>query len=122
MWPIRLLLDANLRREGRRVKRMTMIKKNMFSRNHTYWNDGWYTIDNYPAERSVRPFTCDRKVSLFYGSHEEEDISVVYQTFVESCKLACISVKDYLVKFFKSTAAGRTDYQNLLPTTIGLRQ
>jgi len=59
---------------------------------------------------------------MFYGSHEGADISVVYHTFVESCKLACISVKDYFVKFFESIASGRTDYENLLPTTIGLKQ
>ena len=61
-------------------------------------------------------------VSMFYGSHEGADISVVYHTFVESCKLASISVKDYFVKFFECIAAGRTDYENLLPTTIGLKQ
>lgn len=87
-----------------------------------YRNDGRYTIDNNLAERSIRPLTCERKVSLFYGSHDGADISVVYHTFVESCKLACISVKDYFVKFFESIAAGRTDYLNLLPTTIGLKQ
>ena len=43
-------------------------------------------------------------------------------TFVESCKLACVSVKDYFVKFYESIAAGRTDYKYLLPTTIGLKQ
>ncbi len=48
--------------------------------------------------------------------------SVVYHTFVELCKLTCISVKDYFVKFFESIASGRTDYENLLPTTIGLKQ
>ena len=31
-------------------------------------------------------------------------------------------VKDYFVKFFESITAGRTDYENLLPTTIGLKQ
>ena len=87
-----------------------------------YRNDARYTIDNSLAERCIRPLTCERKVSMFYGSHEGADISVVYHTFVESCKLACISVKDYFVKFFESIASGRTDYENLLPTTIGLKQ
>jgi len=81
-----------------------------------------YTIGNNLVERSIRPLTCERKVSSFYGSHEGADLSVVYPTFVESCKLACVSVKDYFVKFFESIAAGRTDYENLLPTTIGLKQ
>lgn len=35
------------------------------------------------------------KVSMFYGSYEGADISVVNHTFVESCKLACISVTDF---------------------------
>lgn len=99
-----------------------MNRNNMFLRTYSYRNDGRYTIDNNLGERSIRLLTCEREVSLFYGSHDGADISVVYHTFVESCKLACISVKDYFVKFFESIAAGRTDYENLLPTTIGLRQ
>ncbi len=54
-------------------------------------NDARYTIDNSLAERCIRPLICERKVSMFYGSHEGADLSVVYHTFVESCKLACIS-------------------------------
>lgn len=42
-----------------------------------YRNDARYTINNSLAERCIRPLTCERKVSMFYGSHEGADMSVL---------------------------------------------
>lgn len=86
-----------------------------------YRNDGRYTIDNSLAERCIRPMTVERNSSLFFGSHKGAEVSVVYHTFVETCKLAGVSVLAYLKKFFSEVRSGRTDYENLLPSTIGLK-
>lgn len=96
---------------------------------NTYWkqlfayrNDGRYTIDNSLAERSIRPITVERKQSMFYGSHKGAGLSVVYHTFVETCRLAGVSVLDYFTLFFTAVMNGREDYQNLLPNTIGIKK
>lgn len=95
----------------------------------TYWkqlfayrNDGRYTIDNSLAERSIRPITVERKQLMFYGSHKEAGLSVVYHTFVETCRLAGVSVLDFFTLFFTAVMNGREDYQNLLPNTIGIKK
>lgn len=65
--------------------------------NH-YWNqpilylkDGRYCIDNSLAERPLRPMTVERKKSLTFCSHDGTEVSVVYYTFVETCKMYGVS-------------------------------
>ena len=65
-------------------------------------NDGNYSIDNNLAERSIRPLTVQRKNSMMFGSETgsrrplvridntlaEKEISTIYHTIIETCKLA----------------------------------
>lgn len=39
-----------------------------------YRKDGRYTIDNLVAKQVIRPFTVNKKNSLFYGSEEGGDV------------------------------------------------
>ena len=82
-------------------------------------NDGNYSIDNNLAERSIRPLTVQRKNSLMFGSEKGVLISTIYHTIIETCKLAGKSPRRFMERFFHEINTGRTDYQNLLPMTIG---
>ena len=93
---------------------------------HSYWkqlvawrNDGNYTIDNNASERAVRAITLQRKTSLQFGSSKGVEISAIYHTIIETCKLSGISARCYLKRFFQEMAKGRNDFENLLPATIG---
>ena len=86
-----------------------------------YRNDGEYTIDNMAAERAIRPMTVQRKNSLFFGSTQGALRSVIYNTFIETCKQAKISFQQFFCKYLAELKKGRTDYENLLPMTICLK-
>ena len=95
---------------------------------HKYWkqlfayrNDGEYTIDNMAAERAIRPMTVQRKNSLFFGSTKGALRSAIYNTFIETCKQAKISFQQFFCRYLEELNKGRTDYENLLPTTISLK-
>jgi len=85
-----------------------------------YRNDGEYTIDNLAAERAIRPQTIQRKGSLFFGSVQGALRSAMYNTFIQTCKQAGVSFRQYFKALLKAVKAGRTDYENLLPMTICL--
>ena len=87
-----------------------------------YLKDGRYDIDNSLAERSLRTMTVERKNSLGFGSHEGVQISVIYHTFIETCKMCGVSTLEYFKEFFTAIMQGRTDYENLLPMTIGIKK
>ena len=87
-----------------------------------YLKDGRYNIDNSLAERSLRTMTVERKNSLGFGSHEGVQISVIYHTFIETCKMCGVSTLEYFKEFFKAIMQGRTDYENMLPMTIGINK
>ena len=42
----------------------------------------------------------------------------IYNTFIETCKQAGVSFRDYFCKVLRELKKGRTDYENLLPMTI----
>lgn len=86
-----------------------------------YRNDGEYTIDNMAAERAIRPMTVQRKNSLFFGSTRGAIRSAIYNTFIETCKLAKISFQQFFCRYLEELNKGRTDYENLLPMTICLK-
>ena len=86
-----------------------------------YLKDGRYSIDNSLAERTLRPMTVERKNSLTFGSHDGAEVSVIYHTFIETCKMCGISTLEYFKEFFKAIMQGRTDYENMLPMTIGIK-
>jgi len=52
-----------------------------------YLKDGRYNIDNSLAARTLRPMTVERKNSLTFGSHAGAKVSVIYHTFIETCKM-----------------------------------
>ena len=112
-----------------------------------YLKDGRYSIDNSLAERTLRPMTVERKNSLTFGSHDGAEVSVVYHTFIETCKMCGVSTLEYFKEFFKAAIKreqfrmysrnverelaqvnlkaimqGRTDYANMLPMTIGIKK
>ena len=86
-----------------------------------YLKDGRYSIDNSLAERTLRPMTEERKNSLIFGSHDGAEVSVIYHTFIETCKMCGVSTLEYFKEFFKAIMQGRTDYENMLPMTIGIK-
>lgn len=93
----------------------------------TFWNqimaytrDGRYSIDNNVAERCIRPYSGERKNSLFYGSHKMARASAIYHTVIETCRLSGLSVLEYLRRFFREIVDGNRDYARMLPQTIGL--
>jgi hypothetical protein len=87
-----------------------------------YLKDGRYSIDNSLAERTLRPMTVERKNSLTFGSHDGAEVSVIYHTFIETCKMCGVSTLEYFKEFFNAIMQGRTDYENMLPMTIGIKK
>ena len=77
----------------------------------------WYNI----AERNIRPLTVERKNSLFFGNHAKAEMLALYHTFIATCQMMGLSVLKYFKNLFAAIAAGRTDYENMLPMTICLR-
>lgn len=47
--------------------------------------------------------------------------SAMFNTFIQTCKQAGISFRQYFKALFKAIKAGKTDYENLLPMTICLK-
>lgn len=41
-------------------------------------------------------------------------------TFISTCRQVGVSFRDYFRRLMKELGTGRTDYENLLPMTIGL--
>ena len=122
-------------------------QENLELKDILYLKDGRYNIDNSLAERSLRPMTVERKNSLGFGSHAGVEVSVIYHTFIETCKMCGVSTLEYFKEFFnaaikreqfrmysrnvereqlriisKAVMQGRTDYENLLPMTIGIKK
>ena len=85
-----------------------------------YLKDGRYSIDNTLAERALRPMTVERKNSLTFGSHDGAEVSVIYHTFIETCKMCGVSTLEYFKEFFKAIMQGRTDYEKNNKVLFGL--
>lgn len=50
----------------------------------------------------------------------KEAVSALYHTFIATCQMMGLSVLKYFKSLFSEIAKGRTDYENMLPMTIGL--
>ena len=74
------------------------------------------------VERTLRPLTVERKNSLLFGSHIGAEILVIYHTFTETCKICDVFTLEYFKEFVKAVMHGRTDYENMLPMTIGIKK
>ena len=94
--------------------------KNFWNQIFAYLKDGRYSIDNSIAERFIRPLAGERKNSLFFGSNRMANVSAAYHTLISTCRANGISALAYLKKLFCEVVKGRSDYENLLPMTIGI--
>lgn len=86
-----------------------------------YRKDGRYSIDNSIAEQCIRPLTRERSNSIHFASHRGAEVSAIFHTIFSTCRMVGVSALDYLKQFFEAMLSGRTDYDNLLPSTIGLK-
>lgn len=82
--------------------------------------DGRYSLDNNLAERCARPVALMRKNIMHFASHKGAVIFSIFGSLVESCKMAGISIKQYLVKVIKEIDGGNTDYESLVPGALSL--
>ena len=117
----KLLADGNPMRGDLMHKALNYLNS-FWNQLILYLKDGRYNIDNSLAERSLRTMTVERKNSLGFGSHAGVEVSVIYHTFIETCKMCGVSTLEYFKEFFKAIMQGRTDYENLLPMTIGIKK
>ena len=117
----KLLADGNSMRGDLMQKALNYLKS-FWNQLILYLKDGRYNIDNSLAERTLRPMTVERKNSLTFGSHAGAKVSVIYHTFIETCKMCGVSTLEYFKEFFKAIMQGRTDYENMLPMTIGIKK
>lgn len=85
-----------------------------------YTHDGSYIIDNSIAKRFICLLAGERKNSLFFGSGKMTGVSAAYRTIISTCKMQAIHALEYFKEFFKQIILCRTDYENLLPMTIGI--
>ena len=117
----KLLADSSGMRGDLMNKALNYLKS-FWNQLILYLKDGRYSIDNSLAERTLRPMTVERKNSLTFGSHDGAEVSVIYHTFIETCKMCGVSTLEYFKQFFKAIMQGRTDYKNMLPMTIGIKK
>ena len=117
----KLLADSNGMR-GKLMQDALDYLNRFWSQLIRYLKDGRYSIDNSLAERTLRPMTVERKNSLGFGSHAGVEVSVIYHTFIETCKMCGVSTLEYFKEFFKAIMQGRSDYENMLPMTIGIKK
>ena len=117
----KLLADGNGMRGDLMQKALNYLNS-FWNQLILYLKDGRYNIDNSLAERTLRPMTVERKNSLTFGSHAGAKVSVIYHTFIETCKMCGVSTLEYFKEFFKAIMQGRTDYENMLPMTIGIKK
>lgn len=68
-----------------------------------------FIFDNVIAERVIRPFTVNRKNSLFYSSEEGVDVASIYLSIIETAKMLDLEVRDYFVHVFREFMNGNKD-------------
>ena len=117
----KLLADTSVMRGDLMNKALNYLKS-FWNQLILYLKDGRYSIDNSLAVRTLRPMTVERKNSLTFGSHDGAEVSVIYHTFIETCKMCGVSTLEYFKEFFNAIMQGRTDYENMLPMTIGIKK
>ena len=118
----KLLADGNGMRGDLMQKALNYLKS-FWDQLFLYIKDGRYCIDNSLAERTLRPMTVERKRSisdrllpkgrknsLTFGSHAGAKVSVIYHTFIETCKMCGVSTLEYFKEFFKA-AIKREQFQ-----------
>ena len=94
----------------------------------TFLGDGRCDIDNLAAERTIRPFTVERKNVGAFGSEAGLKDACVYHSFLETCKMRGVSFYDFLVALFRKLMRydpnGDTppdmDFDTMLPGVLKL--
>lgn len=89
----------------------------------------------YCDETSIRSMTVEhkrssfagllptgRKNSLMFGSHKGAEMSAIFHTFIETCKINGISTIEYFKKLLSELLTGNNNYASLLPQTIGIKR
>ena len=82
--------------------------------------DGRYSLDNNLAERCCRPVALLRKNIMHFSSHKGAEVFSIWGSLIESCKMAGIAIKRYLVRVIKEIDGGNKDYESLLPGVLAL--
>ena len=82
--------------------------------------DGRYSLDNNLAERCCRPVSLLRKNIMHFSSHKGAEVFSIWGSLIESCKMAGIAIKHYLVRVIKEIDGGNEDYESLLPGVLTL--
>ena len=108
----KLLADTSGMR-GELMNKALNYLKSFWNQLILYVKDGRYSIDNSLAERTLRPMTVERKNSLTFGSHDGAEVSVIYHTFIETCKMCGVSTLEYFKEFFNA-AIKRVQFQMYL--------
>ena len=108
----KLLADGNGMRGDLMQKALNYLRS-FWDQLFLYLKDGRYCIDNSLAERTLRPMTVERKNSLTFGSHAGAKVSVIYHTFIETCKMCGVSTLEFFKEFFKA-AVKRVQFQMYL--------
>ena len=69
-----------------------------------------------------RLYDLEEQYRLRHLTPEQIQLSYFYHTFIETCKMCGVSTLEYFKEFFKAIMQGRTDYENMLPMTIGIKK
>lgn len=95
-----VLLSGNHPVRGELMEKAVRYLDTYWKQIFRYTQDGRYSIDNYIAERYIRPLAGERKNSLFFGSHNMARASAVFHTVISTCRIYGLSALDYLRTFF----------------------
>ncbi len=94
--------------------------KNLWASVLKWCRDGRYSLDNNLAERCCRPVALLRKNIVHFSSHKGAEVFSIFGSLIESCKMAGVSIKQYLVKVIKEIDGGNKDCESLLPGVLSL--
>lgn len=109
--------DGGLPKVGERA---VNYMKNLWASVLRWCRDGRYSLDNNLAERCCRPVALLRKNIMHFSSHKGAEVFSIFGSLIESCKMAGVSIKQYLVRVIKEIDGGNKDYESLLPGVIAL--
>lgn len=118
------LLATEACKSGKLIAQMRRTRNYL----HTFWkqlfcyrNDGEYTIDNFVAEHTIRNMTIQRKNNLFfYRDKGARNFSIYIQYLHFNLSTDVVSFMAYFGKLKTEPGRGRTNYEPLLPKTVGL--
>ena len=64
----------------------------------------WGMVNEEVRSSSASLLPKGRKNSLGFGSHAGVEVSVIYHTFIETCKMCGVSTLEYFKEFFKAAS------------------